>query len=211
MDNNGFSLLGENARYMGAHTIELKDAPSAANLQPADVYIIVDPDTEKETQKPNYIQPEHVKAISEWVKKGGVLVLMGNDLGNAEFEHLNNLAAQFGIEFKKESKNKVTGRRFEMGQITVQAGNSIFTPKQLYLKEISTLSLKPPAKSVLNHKGDIIIAAAKTGKGIVFAVGDPWLYNEYIDGRKLPAVYENFEAGKELLQWLLQQVPDKKQ
>ena len=55
------------------------------------------------------------------------------------------------------------------------------------------------------------MAAAKTGKGIVFAVGDPWLYNEYIDGRKLPEVYENFEAGKELLQWLLQQVPDKKQ
>ena len=60
LDNNGFSLLGENARYRGAKTEELKEAPTAANLQKADVYIIVDPDTEKETAKPNYMQPEHI-------------------------------------------------------------------------------------------------------------------------------------------------------
>ena len=36
------------------------------------------------------------------------------------------------------------------------------------------------------------------GKGMVFAVGDPWLYNEYIDTRRLPAGYENAQAGKNL-------------
>jgi len=30
---------------------------------------------------------------------------------------------------------------------------------------------------------------------MVFAVTDPWLYNEYTDGRKLPADYDNFAAG----------------
>jgi unsaturated rhamnogalacturonyl hydrolase len=30
------------------------------------------------------------------------------------------------------------------------------------------------------------------------------LYNEYTDGRKIPAVYENFNAGKDLATWLLQ-------
>jgi unsaturated rhamnogalacturonyl hydrolase len=34
-------------------------------------------------------------------------------------------------------------------------------------------------------------------------LGDPWLYNEYVDGRKIPAVYENFQAGKDLGRWLL--------
>jgi unsaturated rhamnogalacturonyl hydrolase len=47
---------------------------------------------------------------------------------------------------------------------------------------------------------------AKYGKGTVFAVGDPWIYNEYLDGRKLPAEYENFTAANELVQWLLNQV-----
>src|SRR5690606_32202234 len=205
LDNNGFSLLGENTRYRGAKTLMLKEAPTKKNLKKASVYIIVDPDTEKETEEPNYIQPNDIKAIVSWVKKGGVLLLMGNDFGNAEFDHFNQLASEFGIQFKKESKNRVTGSQFEMGKIEVPAGNSIFTPKTLYLKEISTLDLKAPAKSVLDHNGDVVMAAAKVGKGTVFAVGDPWLYNEYTDGRKLPAVYENFEAGNELLDWLFKQ------
>ncbi|MBC7687398.1 MAG: hypothetical protein H7211_04385, partial [Aquabacterium sp.] len=43
------------------------------------------------------------------------------------------------------------------------------------------------------------------GKGTVFAVGDPWLYNEYTDGRKIPAEYQTFSAANELVQWLLLQ------
>jgi unsaturated rhamnogalacturonyl hydrolase len=37
----------------------------------------------------------------------------------------------------------------------------------------------------------------------VFAVGDPWLYNEYVDGRKLPAEYPNYNAATDLVKWLL--------
>jgi unsaturated rhamnogalacturonyl hydrolase len=93
-----------------------------------------------------------------------------------------------------------------MGSVMVNAGNPIFkTPKQLYLKEISTLSLTPPARSVMQHKGDVIMAVAQLGRGTVFAVGDPWLYNEYVDGRKLPAEFENYKAAKDLSRWLLQQ------
>jgi unsaturated rhamnogalacturonyl hydrolase len=41
----------------------------------------------------------------------------------------------------------------------------------------------------------------------VFATVDPWLYNEYTDGRKLPAEYDNYAGGQELVRWLLGQVP----
>jgi unsaturated rhamnogalacturonyl hydrolase len=49
------------------------------------------------------------------------------------------------------------------------------------------------------------MAAAKYGNGTVFAVGDPWLYNEYTDGRKLPPQYKNYAAAEYLGKWLLQQ------
>jgi unsaturated rhamnogalacturonyl hydrolase len=39
----------------------------------------------------------------------------------------------------------------------------------------------------------------------VFAVGDPWFYNEYIDGRKLPSAYKNYNAAVELFKWLIAQ------
>jgi unsaturated rhamnogalacturonyl hydrolase len=51
------------------------------------------------------------------------------------------------------------------------------------------------------------MATAKYGKGTVFATVDPWLYNEYTDGRKLPAPYDNFAGGVELIRWVLGQVP----
>ena len=60
---------------------------------------------------------------------------------------------------------------------------------------------------VLKEGGDIFMVTAKYGKGTVFAMVDPWLYNEYTDGRKLPATYDNFAAGNELVRWVLEQVP----
>ena len=205
-DNNGFSLLGHVFNNTGAKTNMLEDAPTAANLKQSSIYIIVDPDTEKETEKPNFVAPAHVKAISDWVKAGGVLVLMNNDAGNAEFTHFNTLATAFGIRFNEDSKNRVQGSQFEMGAIAIPAGHPIFkTAKKVYMKEVASLTLKSPAKAEIVHNGDVFVATAKYGKGTVFAVGDPWLYNEYTDGRKLPADFENFKAANDLVNWLVTQ------
>ena len=75
----------------------------------------------------------------------------------------------------------------------------------MYLKEISALEIKSPATANAVKDGDVILATANYGKGKVFAVGDPWLYNEYTDGRKLPAEYENYKAANDLVKWLLSQ------
>jgi len=44
---------------------------------------------------------------------------------------------------------------------------------------------------------------------MVFAVGDPWFYNEYVDGRKLPSEYQNYQAATDLVEWAIKQL-DKK-
>jgi len=208
MANGGFSMWGEQFNNAGFKTSTLYAAPTAANLKNASVYIIVDPDTEKETPKPNFIGASDIKNIADWVKAGGVLVLMGNDTGNVEFDHFNQLAKSFGIQFNKDSKGRVIKNEYEMGKAVVPTGNEIFkTAKDLYIKEYSTLKLLSPASSVLKDKdGDNMMAVAKFGKGTVFAIGDPWLYNEYVDGRKLPAEYDNFDAGQDLINWLARQL-----
>lgn len=205
-DNGGYSLWGDVFNRLGTKTDTLDGEPTAANLRNADIYIIVDPDTEKESPKPNYIQPQHIDAIVDWVKKGGVLVLMGNDVGNTEFKHFNELAGKFGIKFNEDSLNRVQGANFQQGKVTVDAGNHVFaTARTLYLKEVSSLTLSDPAKPLISLDGKVLLGTAKYGKGTVFAVGDPWLYNEYVDGRKLPAEYENFKAARELSRWLISQ------
>jgi unsaturated rhamnogalacturonyl hydrolase len=75
------------------------------------------------------------------------------------------------------------------------------------MKEICTISAQPPAVPVLLDSGDILMATARYGKGTVFATVDPWVYNEYTDGRKLPAPFDNYAAGEELVRWILAQVP----
>lgn len=207
LDNNGYSLLGDIFNRHGVQTKHLMEAPTAANLANADIYFMIDPDFPKENKNPKYIEPSHIDAIYNWVADGGVLMLFSNDSGNVEFTRYNQLAERFGIQFNENKpRNQVKGNDYPKGTIAVPAGNPLLkTAKNIYIKEISTLSVKPPAKAVLTDNGDNIIAVSKVGKGTVFAIGDPWLYNEYLDGRKLPAHLENYKAAEDLVRWLIKQ------
>ena len=142
--------------------------------------------------------------ITDWVKAGGKLILMANDSANCDLPHFNKLAEVFGIKFTDKSINMVKNDVFEQGAVVPGSNNAIFkTTKKMYLKEVSALELNSPKNANAIKDGDVIIATAKSGKGIVFAVGDPWLYNEYVDGRKPPSEYENYKAAEDLVKWLL--------
>jgi len=205
--NSGFSLWGDIFRQHGLRTDSLPVAPTADGLKRASIYIIVDPDDERESPSPHYPAPADIRAVYNWVKAGGVLVLMSNDSANAEFSHFNKLAERFGIHFNLDDRNKVVGHNFEQGAFILPAGDSIFkTTHKIYIKELSTLRLSGPAKPHFTDHGDVIMAVAKIGKGTVFAVGDPWFYNEYISGKILPAEYENYNAANDLVKWLITQI-----
>lgn len=206
--NSGFSLLGHMFRGFGADTKMLYSAPTAAHLKRASVYIIVAPDIPAKNPDPHYMTRDDAAEIVKWVNAGGVLVILENDPANADLEHLNLLSEQFGIHYNNVLRNKVEGRKFEMGKIAIGGGGPVFQDAHtIYMKEICTIAAKSPAKSVLQDGGDTLMATAKIGKGMVFATVDPWLYNEYTDGRKLPPGYDNFGAGKELIRWILTQAP----
>jgi unsaturated rhamnogalacturonyl hydrolase len=208
LENSGFSTFGHIFRSFGARTETLYAAPRADNLKNAQVYIIVSPDIPSKTPQPHYVQPEDVKPVLDWVRNGGVLVIMQNDSGNSEFEKFNQLSEAFGIHFNAVLRNPVEGNKFEQGKVEVPAGTPVFSgAHKFYMKEISTITPKEPAKPILSLNGEPIMAIAKVGKGTVFATTDPWLYNEYTDGIKLPPEFENYQGGKELAKWVLQQVP----
>lgn len=206
LTDGGYYTWGKIFKSFGAQLGTLSAAPTAENLKNAHVYIIVDPDTEKETPKPNFVAPENVKAVTEWVKKGGVLVLMGNDAQNAELDKFNTLAQPFGIQFNKDRKFEVINNDYKMGSVEIAPGNEIFrTARRIFVKEVASLALSGGAKAVVTANGDNLMAIARYGKGTVFVIGDPWIYNEYADGRRLPADYQNFDAARDLAGWLLAQ------
>jgi unsaturated rhamnogalacturonyl hydrolase len=202
--NSGFSMLGNVFNNFGVKTRSLEVAPSLKNLQSADIYVIVDPDTEKETDKLHPIQSPDADVIASWVKAGGTLVLLGNDAGNADLKGLTKLSSKFGIKFNEDNFNLVSGNEFEQGSVYISQPNPVFkTTKKVYIKELSTLEITPPAYSIVKKNGKNIFAIAKYGKGSVLALGDPWVYNEYVDGRKLPAEFQNYNGAKEMVEWLI--------
>jgi len=200
----GFSTFGGIFERHGAKLASLDVAPTAASLKGAAVYIIVDPDHVRDNPQPNYVTEKDAAAVAAWVKAGGTLLLMANDSNNCDLQHFNILAGKFGVKFTDKSLNMVKNDQFEQGVVLPGANNPVFkSPAKMYLKEISALEIKAPAVANAVKDGDVIIATANYGKGKVLAVGDPWLYNEYLDGRKLPLEYENFKAAEDLAIWLL--------
>ncbi|MDP4207931.1 MAG: hypothetical protein Q8928_03850 [Bacteroidota bacterium] len=200
---SGYSRWGKIFTDKGAKLSTL-NRPNAAVLSKINVYIIVDPDTTSENPKPNYITPEDSKAIEQWVKKGGVLMILANDGPNCEFTHLNQFAARFGITFIPKTMHPVLDKKWDMGAFTSFSDHPIFKGlSKIYLKEIAALSLKAPAKAILTENGLAYMAESKVGKGTVLAVGDPWIYNEYMDHDRLPADFENRKAAENLTDYLL--------
>lgn len=203
---SGYSQWGEIFKNRGA-ILTTVEKPVAAELKKLNVYIIVDPDTTTESKTPNYILPEDIKAIKKWVKKGGVLAILANDAPNCEFSHLNSLMKNFGMTFNHVTLHPVTGRDWEMGASTKLPDHPLFKGvSKIYIKEVSDINLKGTAKSVLSEKGKVLIAENNYGKGYVFAIGDPWIYNEYIDHALLPESFENLKAAKNLTDLLLGRV-----
>ena len=202
----GYSTLGHIYRSYGVSTDTLDTAPTAANLSSARIYMIVSPDTPAKVPDPHFITAEQAAQVAAWVKRGGVLVLMSNDRGNTDIPNMDILADRFGLHFNNVLVHHVIGNDFPMGRIDdTQTGPPFFHPRLIYMKDTCSLKLSKGAHALLTWKGDILMADARYGRGTVVAVTDPWLYNEYTDGHKLPSNYQNFEAGKEFVRWLLQQ------
>ena len=208
--SSGYSILGEVFKKQGFDLKSLDTAPTTANLKGTGVYIIVDPDSKKENPNPNYIQAADVANIAAWVKQGGVLVMLANDSANVELPHFNDLAAAFGMHFNNDMQNHVIDdAHFADGGIDTK-GNPMFkTANRIFMKDVCSISTTGNAKPLLKNKaGATLIATAKHGKGTVLVISDPWLYDEYVNGR-LPAEYENDKGAYDLVAWLKQQLPKK--
>jgi unsaturated rhamnogalacturonyl hydrolase len=218
--NNGFSFFGRTFQRYGAvleeETISPGTAAGAAKLRGAQVFVMASPDIPIKNPTPNYVDKASGDSIEAWVKAGGVLLLMQNDGPNAEFEHFNTLTDRFGIHFNKVLRNHVVGDDFAAGTLLIPAGTGVFvSPHKAYLKDTCTITVSGRAKALVTasaepssteRKPDVMMAVVKVGKGTVFAVVDPWLYNEYVDRRNgLPLEFDGFAAGVDLAGWALRQ------
>ncbi len=104
----------------------------------------------------------------------------------------------------------VTGTNFEMGASKDLPEHPLFKGvSKIYIKEVADINLSGTAKSILTENRKVLMAENRYGKGYVFAIGDPWIYNEYIDHDRLPESFENRKAAENLTDLLLGNVKKK--
>ena len=78
---------------------------------------------------------------------------MANDSANCDLQHFNKLAAAFGITFTDKSINMVKNDIYEQGVVYPGNGNPVFkTTNKMFLKELSVLNIKAPAKANANKR-----------------------------------------------------------
>jgi len=202
---NGYSLFGRAFQSYGVSLATLPAAPTAAALAKAQIYVIASPDIPAKNPNPHTMDKPSGDAIEAWVKSGGVLMLFSNDRDNTEFEHFNTLSDRFEIHFNPVLSHHVVGDDHSTGEVVIPPGTGIFGAGfTAFMKDTCSIAASGPAKAVVTDHGDIMIAISHVGKGVVLAVVDPWIYNEYADGRKMRQ-YDGFEAAKDLAAWAVSQ------
>lgn len=209
--NSGYSVWGRMFQQYGMVTEQLDHAPRAEDLKGVAIYVIVSPDIPALNPNPHYMDKESADAIEAWVKGGGTLVTMENDSEHADQTHLDLLMDRFGIHYNAVTRNREIGTSYDNTVVNIPAGTGgIFhQAHKAVMKETCSITASSPAKVILTDKGtmeakgDVFMAVTRVGRGLVFANVDPWVYNEYTDGRKLPENEDNFAGGQELTKWLV--------
>ena len=201
--NDGYAFFGRAFQRYGAQLATEKSAPTAEDLKQAQMYVIASPDIPVKNPNPHYMDKASAETIAAWVKAGGVLLLFENDPANADIEHLNTLSDLFGIHYNAVLTNHVVGNDYPAGAVTIPAGTGVFAhTHHAYMKDTCSITVKGNARAVVTKGSDVMLAVAHYGKGTVFAVVDPWVYNEYTDRRNhLPVEYDNFSSAIDLAGW----------
>lgn len=192
----GYSEFAALLGSLGYSTKTIKEPLTKASLRGSDLLIIVDPDIPAEAPKPNYISPAEAAAVEQWVKAGGILLILSNDATNAEFQHLNGLARRFGIEFI-ESVHKDAQGSMKLTLQTPQGHAALAGGLKFYAVQVAPLKVTAKnAEILLSDGGTPLMALVRHGKGLVLALGDPWLYDEYIRSQ------DNYKLGESLFRYL---------
>lgn len=201
----GYSQFGELFVKHGATLAMLNEAPTAKLLKGSSVYIIVDPDHVKDNPNPNYMDEASAKAIAKWVKKGGRLLVLTNDRDNCDLHYINILMDKFGLHYNDTTILQLDIPTKEKPENVYPLQGTLKGVDKMYMRGTSSIACSKGAKPVVwTLNNDNIIAEAEYGKGLVIAIADPWIYNEYIYHTLLPDNYDNASAAELIIERLLE-------
>lgn len=203
--NSGYSAWGAMFAAYGMRTEVLDHAPRAEDLKGVAVYVIASPDMPAVNPRPHFMDEASAAAIEAWVRQGGVLAMMENDSEHADQAHFDALSDRFGVHFNAVTRNREIGDDYANAIVPIAAvtGGIFRHAHRALMKETCTITASGAAKVVLTDGGDAFMTVTHDDRGVAYANVDPWVYNEYTDGRRSPLDEDNFAGALELTRWLV--------
>jgi len=182
---------------MNDYELHIRDKPfRIVDFPPRSAYWIVNPDNLVHTTSPNYITDAEIEQLEAFVTRGGTLILFANDPVNCEREHLNRLAARFGLRFNADE----TGDE----PVPVASGGAVFQQglvlQYMWGCTIDVADEADVAFSVANDPvrqphGNIIVGVLH-GKGKALAVGDAGSWANASIGRR-----DTSDVFRRIMRW----------
>lgn len=164
---------------------------------------------------PHHFTTEDIRQIARFVRRGGGLILMGNqEAHNLETEDTNKLLRRFGLQFVNrytDAKKLVLphdtpiigGLRwayFTGNQIQIHAGHRA-NPRALVMNDLAQKPVSGP-----RDEPGCLLAVAEPGRGRVVVVTDSgWIIEPALKGQGVGGVviddHDNWEIFRRLVRW----------
>jgi hypothetical protein len=166
-------------------------------------------------QAPPHVSAADIKALTEFVERGGGLIISGNQENhNLEINDLNKLLSRFGIQFTNlytDAKQLVLPKEtpvigglrwaYYTGNLLLLDASHSAKPRALVMNDLN----QKPAKGTRDQAG-CLLATAEPGKGRVIVITDSgWITDSALDGRGIGDVaikeHDNWEIFRRLTRW----------
>ena len=164
---------------------------------------------------PPHVSAADIRAITEFVERGGGLIVSGNQENhNLEINDLNKLLSRFGVQFTNlytDAKQLVLAKQtpvigglrwaYYTGNLLLLDSSHPAMPRALVMNDLN----QKPAKGTRDQQG-CLLATAEPGKGRVIVVTDSgWITDSALDGRGIGDVaikeHDNWEIFRRLAGW----------
>lgn len=167
---------------------------------------------------PHHFTTEDIRQIARFVRRGGGLILMGNQEGhNLETEDTNKLLRRFGLQFVSrytDAKKLVLPKDtpiigglswayFTGNQIQIETGHRA-NPRALVMNDLAQKPVGGP-----RDEPGCLLAVAEPGRGRVVVVTDSgWIIEPALKGQGVGGVvipdHDNWEIFRRLVRWAAQ-------
>jgi hypothetical protein len=190
---------------------------TAKTLADVNVLLIANPNDKAHgtNPPPHHVSKKDIKTISNFVERGGGLILMSNQDGhNDEVEDVNKLLVKYGLQLTNlytdiklltvpKETPVIGGLRwgFYTGNLILIETNHPAEPRSLITND--------PSQKLLGGKRDqagSLLAVAESGHGrVVVATDCGWITNEALEGKAIDGVAikddDNWEIFRRLAHW----------